>query len=113
MILFAGYISALPLETNQGSLIKSAAAKPIAGLNARHSFDLKSIIKFAYENNPAIQAARLKWQSVIERYPSTKSWPDPMLMYSYFPSPLETRLGPQRHRISLSQAIPYPGKTKL
>jgi outer membrane protein TolC len=31
-------------------------------------------------------------------------------MFTYFPNPIETRLGPQDWNASLSQAIPYPGK---
>ena len=36
--------------------------------------------------------------------------PDPQLTATYFPEPLQTRLGPQDWNVSFSQKIPFPGK---
>jgi cobalt-zinc-cadmium efflux system outer membrane protein len=70
-------------------------------------FDL---VAYAYRTNPAIQSAREAWKAVIERYRVVSGYPDPQLMSTYFPEPIETRLGPQDWNITLSQAIPFPGK---
>ena len=35
-----------------------------------------------------------------------------MLMYGYFLRSVETRVGPQRHRLGISQSFPYPGTLK-
>ena len=70
---------------------------------------LPSIIQLAYERNPKIKAASIEWQAAVEKLPQVTSLPDPMLMYGYFIRNVETRVGPQRHRFSISQSFPYPG----
>ena len=71
--------------------------------------DLPTLIRLAVERNPKLKAARANWQATIERYPQVTALPDPMLMYSYFARSVETRVGPQRHRLGFSQSFPYPG----
>ena len=46
----------------------------------------------------------------MENYRITTSYPDPQLMVTWFPEPIETRLGPQDWNAQLSQMIPFPGK---
>ncbi len=77
------------------------------------SVSLRELAAVAFQSNPMIRAARHKWESAIERYPQARALPDPMLAYGYSVEPIETRLGPQRHRLSLSQSVPFPGKLKL
>ena len=71
--------------------------------------DLPTLIRLAVERNPKLKAARANWQATIERYPQVTALPDPMLMYNYFARSVETRVGPQRHRLGFSQSFPYPG----
>ncbi|CCK82389.1 TolC family protein [Desulfobacula toluolica] len=71
---------------------------------------LSDLLKYAYVSNPSITASKESWKIFIENYRIGKSYPDPQLMATYFPSPIETRLGPQDWNITLSQAIPFPGK---
>ena len=71
--------------------------------------DLPTLIRLAAKRNPKLKAARANWQATIERYPQVTALPDPMLMYSYFVRSVETRVGPQRHRLGFSQSFPYPG----
>lgn len=71
---------------------------------------LSALLEYAYHSNPSIQASRESWQAVIETFRIGKSYPDPQLMVTYFPSPIETRLGPQDWNLNLSQPIPFPGK---
>ncbi len=73
-------------------------------------FSLPIILKYAYHSNPSIQVSRETWQAVIETFRIGKSYPDPQVMVTYFPSPIETRLGPQDWNLNLSQTIPFPGK---
>jgi outer membrane protein TolC len=70
---------------------------------------LPDLLEFAYANNPSIRASKESWQIFIENYKIGKSYPDPQLMTAFFPSPIETRLGPQDWNLTLSQAIPFPG----
>ena len=73
------------------------------------TLELPNLIRVAVERNPKVSAAKARWQATIEQYPQVTALPDPMFMYGYYMRSVETRVGPQRHRISFSQAFPYPG----
>jgi len=74
---------------------------------------LSEIIQEALLENPQINAAQEEWQAALEKIPQAKSLPDPMLNYSHFGQSVETRLGPQRNKVSISQKFPYFGKLSL
>jgi len=74
------------------------------------ALQLKDLLAYAYESNPSITASRESWNAFIENYRVGKSYPDPQLMTTFFPKPLETRLGPQDWNLNFSQVIPFPGK---
>lgn len=40
----------------------------------------------------------------------TAKWPAPSLAYGWSPAPIETRLGPQRHRLGIRQPLPWLGR---
>ena len=71
---------------------------------------LADLIDDAYAHNPSIQQAREAWKATVEDYRVTTGYPDPQLMVTWFPEPIETRLGPQDWNAQLSQMIPFPGK---
>ena len=73
------------------------------------TLELPNLIRIAVDRNPKVKAAKAQWQVTIEQYPQVTAFPDPMFMYGYFLRSVETRVGPQRHRVSFSQAFPYPG----
>ncbi len=68
------------------------------------------LVAHAYRENPSIRAAREAWRAKVESYRLAIALPDPQLNSSYFPEPIETRLGPQDWNLTLSQMIPFPGK---
>jgi cobalt-zinc-cadmium efflux system outer membrane protein len=70
---------------------------------------LSDLLTYAYLSNPSITSSKKSWQVFIENYRIGKSYPDPQLMTTFFPNPIETRLGPQDWNLTLSQAIPFPG----
>lgn len=74
---------------------------------------LYDLIETAYENNPGISAARSQWRAAVEKYPQARSLPDPMFGFTWFPSPVETRLGANRGQFKLSQMFPARGKLRL
>ncbi len=80
---------------------------------AKSNVDLDALIKEAVKNNPDLQAARYSWQASIETLPQASALPDPMISYTYFPQPIETRLGPNDHRFMISQKVPYLKKLAL
>lgn len=71
---------------------------------------LTDLIEYAYANNPAIVNAREAWRATVENHRVTTGYPAPQLMVTWFPAPIETRLGPQDWNAQISQAIPFPGK---
>ena len=73
------------------------------------TLELPRLIQVAVERSPKVSAAKARWQATIEQYPQVTALPDPMFMYGYYMRSVETRVGPQRHRVSFSQAFPYPG----
>ena len=75
-----------------------------------HTATMQDMIAYAYNENPDIAAARAAWRAKVESYRVVTGLPDPQLTATYFPEPLETRLGPQDWNVSLSQKIPFPGK---
>ena len=73
------------------------------------TLELPSLIRVAVARSPKVKAAKARWLATIEQYPQVTALPDPMFMYGYYMRSVETRVGPQRHRVSFSQAFPYPG----
>jgi outer membrane protein TolC len=74
---------------------------------------LSELIQVALSENPQIKAAEKEWQASLEKIPQVKSLPDPILSYAYFGQSVETRLGPQRNKISISQMFPFFGKLSI
>jgi len=71
---------------------------------------LSDLLNYALLTNPSITSSKESWKLAIENFRLGQSYPDPQLMTTYFPAPIETRLGPQDWNLTLSQAIPFPGK---
>jgi len=71
---------------------------------------IADLIDHAYTHNPSIQQAREAWRATVESYRVTTGYPNPQLMVTWFPEPIETRLGPQDWNAQISQMIPFPGK---
>ena len=74
---------------------------------------LSEYMQVALNENPHIQAAEKEWKAALEGIPQAKSLPDPMLSYSHFGQSIETRLGPQRDKVSVSQKFPFFGKQSI
>ena len=71
--------------------------------------ELNTYLKQAGENHPGIQAAYHEYYAALEQVPQVKTLPDPKLSFGYFISPVETRLGPQQFKASISQMFPWFG----
>lgn len=73
---------------------------------------LDDYFKIAAENNPGLQAKFKSFEAAMQRVTQVSSLPDPNLSFGYFISPVETRVGPQRARLSLTQMFPWFGTLK-
>ena len=75
--------------------------------------DLENYLQEIRTQNPAYQAASHRWQAARENIAVAGSLPDPNVSLGVFVEEVETRVGPQKQRLSLSQMIPWKGKLSL
>jgi outer membrane protein TolC len=60
------------------------------------------------ERSPALGAHFERWRAEVARIARARRLPDPKISYAYYVRNVETRVGPQRHRLGLRQAFPWP-----
>ena len=70
---------------------------------------LPEYLKYAALHNAGLKAAFEEWKAALEEIPQAGALPDPRFTYGYFLEEIETRVGPQRQRVSLTQAFPWFG----
>ncbi|MDF1552619.1 MAG: TolC family protein [Deferrisomatales bacterium] len=99
--LVVGWVTCAPVSAaDLGELEQRLVAGPAVA----------DLVAYAYQNNPTILAAHQGWRATVEKHRVTTGYPDPQLMVTWFPEPIETRLGPQDWNATISQMIPFPGK---
>jgi outer membrane protein, heavy metal efflux system len=74
---------------------------------------LSELIVYALEHNSSLRSKYFGYQAALEHAAQDSALPDPKFTYGYFLNSIETRVGPQRHRVGLSQQIPWFGKLSL
>ena len=72
-----------------------------------------SLLLEAEENNPQLKALRFQWQAAKQAVGSAGMLPDPVFSYTYYVEPVETRVGPQEQKFSLTQKVPWFGVRSL
>ena len=70
---------------------------------------LEDYLKIAEDNNPEVKANYQVYLAIIEKSKQVTALPDPKVSLGYFISPVETRVGPQQAKLSLSQSLPWFG----
>lgn len=73
---------------------------------------LEELKTTAAENNLELKAQFKTFEAQLEGITQAKAWQDPNLSFGYFISPIETRVGPQIARFSLTQMLPWFGTYK-
>ncbi|MBW6492763.1 MAG: TolC family protein [Lentimicrobium sp.] len=73
---------------------------------------LDDYFKIAAENNPGLQAMYKEYEAALQKVPQVNTLPDPTFSFGYFISPVETRVGPQKAKFSLTQMFPWFGTLK-
>lgn len=73
---------------------------------------LDDYFKIAAENNPGLQAVYKEYEASLQKMPQVSTLPDPTFSFGYFISPVETRVGPQQAKFSLTQMFPWFGTLK-
>ena len=79
---------------------------------AAPSFDgsLDAYLRYAYETSPALRASFEQWRAATYRPAQERRLPEPTITYAAFVRSVETRVGPQRHRLGATQWFPWPTK---
>lgn len=92
-------------------IIKILIILLLGSLNS-YTQTLNDYLQIAAENNPGLQAKYKDFEAAMQKIPQANSLPDPTLSFGYFISPVETRVGPQKARFSLTQQFPWFGTLK-
>ena len=70
---------------------------------------LESYLEYAATNNPGLKAKYAEFEASMQRIEQVNTLNNPTFSFGYFISPVETRVGPQRMKFSLSQMFPWFG----
>lgn len=90
--------------------VASLAAAEAVRRESTASIDgsLGSYVALALERSPELRASFERWKAATMRISRARRMPEPVIKYSYFVRSIETRVGPQQHKLSLMQAFPWP-----
>ena len=69
---------------------------------------LRGYVAYAMARSPELRASFERWKAATMRISRARRMPEPVIRYSYFVRSVETRVGPQQHRLSLMQSFPWP-----
>ncbi len=78
-------------------------------VNVRGQEKLNSYLSSGALNNPELKALFNEYMATLEKVPQVGALPDPTVAFGYFIQPIETRLGPQKAKISATQMFPWFG----
>lgn len=73
---------------------------------------LSDYLAMAASENPGLKAKYTRFEMAIEKVAQSNGLPDPTLSFGYFVQPIETRVGPQQAKLSLTQMFPWFGTLK-
>ena len=71
---------------------------------------LDSYLAYAFARSPGLRATFEDWRAATHRPRQERRLPEPTITYAGFVRAVETRVGPQRHRLGAMQWFPWPSK---
>ena len=74
------------------------------------SGSLSEYLAYAYRHNPHLRATFEDWRAATTKPRQQRRPPEPKITYAGFVSAVETRVGPQQHRLGAQQWFPWPSK---
>ena len=77
------------------------------------SASLEHLLDYATSHHPTLQADHARWKAQTALSGAVGRWANPMVSYTFAPLPIETRLGPNRHPIALSQRVPWLSRSSI
>ena len=100
-------------QKNEITVQEQRAKKMAKLLVLSENSTLSDYLAYAALHNPGLEAAFNRWKASLEKVPQVTSLPDPRFTYAFYIEEVETRVGPQRHKIDISQVFPWFGKLEL
>ncbi len=67
-------------------------------------------VSHALAHSPRLEAVYHRWRAEVGQVAVARKLPEPMVTYGYFVRSVETKMGPQRHRVGVSQTFPWPSR---
>lgn len=67
------------------------------------------LLNIAVASNPGLKVLKKSYQAALEKAPQLSQLPNPEIGFGVYLLPVETRLGPQRARVSVTQMFPWFG----
>ena len=80
--------------------------------NTSFTQTLEEYFQIAAENNPELKAKYKRAEAAMEKIPQVSTLQDPSFSFGFFISPVETRVGSQHAKFSLTQMFPWFGTLK-
>jgi cobalt-zinc-cadmium efflux system outer membrane protein len=109
--LFSGSSWAREGDAVEPDLSAIGAAESIVA--SLQDSDLRRLTADVLERNPGLAVLTAKARSTDQGSPQVRSLPDPMASLTLFLLQPQTRVGPQRAAVGVSQRLPWFGKLKL
>lgn len=109
-------LASLPALPVAAQATDSESESEGAALRLARSLDdaaLRSVALEVLKHNPELAAAAARARAMALEAPQVRSLPDPALGLTAFVASPETRVGPQRLKLGLSQRLPWFGKLQL
>ncbi len=82
------------------------------GIQAQDVPGLYEYLEMAASGNPGLKAKYTRFEMAVEKVAQSNGLPDPTLSFGHFIQPIETRVGPQQAKLSLTQMFPWFGTLK-
>jgi len=100
-------VLAIAMSLGSGLISPVPAAQRSPDANVPRT--MQEYLQYAALNNAGLKAAFEAWKAALEEIPQVQALPDPRFTYGYFIEEVETRVGPQKQRFSLTQTFPWFG----
>ena len=90
-------------------VFSSISGRAQTSVDANVPQTLPQYLRLAALRNAGLRAAFEQWKAALEQIPQARALSDPRFTYGYFIEEVETRVGPQEQRLSLTQVFPWFG----
>ena len=75
--------------------------------------DLRAYVTGALERNPALLESHARYRAARHEIPQVTALPDPVVSFTQALRSVETRVGPQRNSVTVSQTFPWFGTREM